>query len=62
MENYNFNTIFEDYLEKCKNNCFHEWCDKFKKLVQQAIHDRKEYLEKKKDSFDIEYINNFDNL
>ena len=48
-------------LEKCKNNCFHDWCDKFKKLVQQAIHDRKKYLEKKKDSFDIEYINDFDN-
>lgn len=48
-------------LEKCKNNCFHEWCDKFKKLIQQAIHDRKIYLEKNLDSFDIEYINSFDN-
>lgn len=48
-------------LEKCKNNCFHEWCDKFKKLIQQAIHDRKIYLERNLDSFDIEYINSFDN-
>lgn len=48
-------------LEKCKNNTFHKWCEKFKKLIQQAIHDRKKYLEKNLESFDDEYINNFDN-
>ena len=46
-------------LEKCKNNCHHE-CDKFKNLIQQALHDKKEFIEKQMDSFDIEYINNFD--
>ena len=47
-------------LEKCKNNSHHEWCEKLKKLIQQAIHDKKEYIKKEKDSFDIEYINEFD--
>ena len=48
-------------LEKCKNNCHHEWCDKLKKIMQNAIHDRKEYIEKGIESFDNEYINKFDN-
>ncbi len=48
-------------LEKCKNNTCHDWCDKFKKIVQKAIHDRKEYMSNKKESFDIPYINDFDN-
>lgn len=50
-------------LEKCKNNTGHEWCEKFKLLVQKAIHDRKELLIKNSnaESFDTEYINDFDN-
>ena len=48
-------------LEKCKNNCHHEWCDKLKRIIGQAIHDRKEYMNKDMESFDNEYINRFDN-
>ena len=50
-------------LEKCKNNTYHEWCDKFKILIQKAIHDRKELINSDKEvtSFNMEYINNFDN-
>ena len=50
-------------LEKCKNNTCHEWCDKFKILVQKIIHDRKELINTNEhvESFDIEYINDFDN-
>lgn len=50
-------------LEKCKNNTCHEWCDKFKILVQKIIHDRKELITANEnvESFDIEYINDFDN-
>lgn len=50
-------------LEKCKNNTCHEWCDKFKMLVQKIIHDRKELIanDENVESFDIEYINDFDN-
>jgi len=50
-------------LEKCKNNTCHEWCDKFKLLVQKIIHDRNELINTNENvaSFDIEYINDFDN-
>ena len=50
-------------LEKCKNNTCHEWCDKFKKLVQKIIHDRKELIanDNNTQSFNMEYINDFDN-
>ena len=50
-------------LEKCKNNTCHEWCDKFKLLVQKAIHDKNECISNNPNalSFDIEYINDFDN-
>lgn len=48
-------------LEKCKNNTSHEWCDKFKSLVQKTLHDRKNYIANNHDCFDDEYINNFDN-
>lgn len=48
-------------LEKCKNNTHHNWCDKFKTLVQRVIHEQKDYVDKKFDSFDTEYINKFDN-
>ena len=49
-------------LEKCKNNTCHEWCKKFKSLVQKIIHDRNELIsiDETIESFDIEYINNFD--
>lgn len=49
-------------LEKCKNNTCHEWCDKFKLLVQKIIHDRNELINTNEhvESFDIEYINDFD--
>ena len=49
-------------LEKCKNNTCHEWCDKFKLLVQKIIHDRNELINTNEHvaSFDIEYINDFD--
>lgn len=47
-------------LEKCKNNTHHEWCNKFKMLVQKAIHDQKDYISKNLDSFTAEYLNNFD--
>ena len=49
-------------LEKCKNNTCHEWCKKFKSLVQKIIHDRTELIsiDETIESFDIEYINNFD--
>ena len=50
-------------LEKCKNNTCHEWCDKFKLLVQKIIHDRNELINTNENvaRFDIEYINDFDN-
>lgn len=50
-------------LEKCKNNTCHEWCDKFKILVQKIIHDKNELINTNEhvESFDIEYINDFDN-
>lgn len=50
-------------LEKCKNNTCHEWCDKFKLLVQKIIHDKNELINTNEhvESFDIEYINDFDN-
>ena len=50
-------------LEKCKNNTCHEWCEKFKLLVQKIIHDRNELIANNAniESFDIEYINDFDN-
>lgn len=50
-------------LEKCKNNTCHEWCENFKSLVQKIIHDRKELTMNNAnvESFDIEYINDFDN-
>lgn len=47
-------------LEKCKNNTGHEWCDKLKKIIQMAMHDRKKYIEQKANRFDDEYINIFD--
>ena len=49
-------------LEKCKNNTCHEWCDKFKLLVQKIIHDRNELINTNEHvaSFDIDYINDFD--
>ena len=46
-------------LEKCKSNTHHEWCDKFKLLVQTIIHDQKSYISKKLDSFTDDYLNNF---
>lgn len=48
-------------LDKCKDNTSHEWCEKFKSLVQQIIHDRNELILNNKsiESFDEEYINNF---
>ena len=47
-------------LDKCKDNTSHEWCEKFKLLVQQIIHDRNELiLSNKSESFGDEYINNF---
>ena len=47
-------------IEKCKNNTFHEWCDKFKNLIQKAIHDKKQIVGSGLNSFSDEYINNFD--
>jgi transposase len=49
-------------LEKCKDNTQHEWCDKFKLLVQKIIHDRNELVSNNEniESFNVEYINNFD--
>lgn len=49
-------------LEKCKNNTNHEWCDKFKSLIQKIIHDKNELINNNKhiESFDSEYINDFD--
>lgn len=47
-------------IEKCKNNTCHEWCDKFKNLIQKAMHDRKEAVEQKKERFEDVYIENFD--
>lgn len=48
-------------IEKCKNNTCHEWCDKLKGLIQKTIHDSKTEKENKKEKFDEEYINTFDN-
>jgi len=49
-------------LEKCKLNTSHIWCEKLKKIIQKAIHDRKNQLKKdqKSTSFTSEYINDFD--
>lgn len=47
-------------LEKCKNNTSHKWCDKLKELIQKTLHDKKEYIDKKLNKFDEEYIDNFD--
>lgn len=48
-------------LDKCKDNTSHKWCEKFKLLVQQIIHDRNELILNNKsiESFDNEYINKF---
>lgn len=50
-------------LEKCKNNTSHEWCDKFKLLVQKIIHDKNQLITNNSEvkCFDTEYINDFDN-
>ena len=45
-------------IEKCKNNAHHEWCDKLKQLIQNAIHDRKQFIDN--GCFCDEYINKFD--
>ena len=47
-------------LEKCKDNTNHEWCGKFKELVQKSMHDKKIYKENKFDKFPQEYIDSFD--
>jgi len=47
-------------IEKCKMNTCHEWCDKFKHLIQEAIHDRKKVSSENKEKFDEEYIMSFD--
>ena len=47
-------------LEKCKDNTSHEWCKKFKELVQKTMHDRKIYEGKMLDKFSQEYIDSFD--
>ena len=47
-------------IEKCKMNTSHEWCDKFKKIIQEAIHDSKECILKNEKCFSMEYINKFD--
>lgn len=48
-------------IEKCKDNTGHEWCEKLKKLIQKALHDRKECIALKQSSFDEEYLDKFDN-
>ena len=50
-------------LEKCKNNTSHEWCDKFKLLVQKIIHDKNQLITNNSEvkCFDTVYINDFDN-
>lgn len=50
-------------LEKCKNNTSHEWCDKFKLLVQRMIHNKNQLITNDSEVkyFDTEYINDFDN-
>ena len=45
-------------IEKCKNNTFHEWCDKLKELIQKAIHDKNQFI--KNGCFNDEYITKFD--
>lgn len=49
-------------IEKCKDNTHHEWCEKFKLLVQKIIHDRNELISNNEniESFNVEYINDFD--
>ena len=47
-------------IEKCKMNTSHEWCDKFKKIIQETIHDSKECILKNEKCFSTEYINKFD--
>lgn len=47
-------------IEKCKDNTCHEWCDKMKELIQKVMHDRKKYIEQKREKFDNEYIEAFD--
>lgn len=47
-------------IEKCKDNTYHEWCDKLKKLIQKVMHDSKIVKENKKERFDEEYISTFD--
>lgn len=54
---WNFHLIRD--LEKCFINMSHIWCKKFKELVQRNIHDKKSYIEKRYDSFDETYLNNF---
>lgn len=49
-------------LEKCKDNTCHEWCSKFKELIQKALHDRNTYINNEKYSFDDEYMDNFDKI
>lgn len=47
-------------LQKCYDNTRHEWSLKLKDLIKKTQHDRKQYIENKKEVFDDEYLNNFD--
>ncbi len=47
-------------LEKCKMNTSHEWCSKFKALVQKIIHDRKIFISNKYTCFPDNYIDEFE--
>ncbi len=59
-QNIECNVHLERDLEKCKNNTSHQWCSKFKELLQKTIHDKKVYISNNQEKFDEEYILKFD--
>ena len=59
-ENIECNVHLLRDLEKCHMNTMHDWCDKLKGLIRKAMHDRNELLNQEADSFDYDYIFEFD--
>ena len=46
-------------LQKCYDNTTHKWCLQLKDLIKVTQHDRKQLIEKEIESFDNEYIDNW---
>lgn len=47
-------------IEKCRENTCHEWCTKLSNLIKSTMHERRQNIENKVDSFTDDYIRVFD--